>query len=176
MNASLQEFDATLDAQAVRYGVQLGAHERARLGLYYEHLLKWNARLHLVAPAAPAEFATRHVLESLMAARYMAEGAKACDVGSGGGLPIIPCLILRTDISATLVEASTKKAVFLRETLRHLELQDRTRVLAERFEQTPAPEADAVTCRALERFAEMYPKLVSWSPQGCRLLFFGGRW
>lgn len=174
MKESLQEFNATLETHAARYGVQPGAEARARLGAYYEHLSKWNARLHLVAPCAPGEFATRHVLESLMACSYMEEGARVCDVGSGGGLPIIPCLILRPDLRATLVEASNKKAVFLRETLRHLELQDRTQVLAERFEQTPAPEADALTCRALERFAEMYPRLVRWSPHARRLLFFGG--
>jgi 16S rRNA (guanine527-N7)-methyltransferase len=174
MTESLQEFDATLETYAARYGVELGAQERARLGAYYEHLLKWNAHLHLVAPCAPAEFATRHVLESLVACRYMDEGARACDVGSGGGLPIIPCLVVRPDLRATLVEASTKKGVFLREALRHLELQDRARVLAERFERTTAPEADVVTCRALERFTEMYPRLVEWSPPACKLLFFGG--
>lgn len=174
MTNSLQEFDATLETHAARYGVELAAQERARLGAYYEHLLKWNARLHLVAPCAPAEFATRHLLESLVACRYMDEGARVCDVGSGGGLPIIPCLVVRPDLHATLVEASTKKAVFLREALRHLELQDRAEVLAERFERTPAPEADALTCRALERFTEMYPRLVEWSPPACRLLLFGG--
>ncbi|HEY0098844.1 MAG TPA: 16S rRNA (guanine(527)-N(7))-methyltransferase RsmG [Pyrinomonadaceae bacterium] len=174
MKESLQEFEATLAKQAAHYGVPLGAQEIARLSAYYEHLLKWNARLHLVAPCAPGEFATRHVLESLMACSYMEEGGRVCDVGSGGGLPIIPCLILRPDISATLVEAATKKVIFLREALRHLELQDRAQVLAQRFEQTPAPEADAVTCRALERFTEMYPRLVRWSPPASRLLFFSG--
>jgi 16S rRNA (guanine527-N7)-methyltransferase len=174
MTTPLQEFDATLETQAARYGVELDAQGRARLNAYYEQLLKWNARLHLVAPCAPAEFATRHVLESLTAVRYMREGARVCDVGSGGGLPIIPCLVVRADLRATLVEASTKKAVFLREALRQIELQDRAEVLAERFERTPAPEADAVTCRALERFTEMYQRLVEWSPPACRLLFFGG--
>jgi 16S rRNA (guanine527-N7)-methyltransferase len=174
MTESLKEFNRTLETHVARYGVGLGAEKHARLGAYYEHLLKWNARLHLVAPCAPAEFATRHVLESLVAARFIDEGARVCDVGSGGGLPIIPCLILRPDLSATLIEASTKKAVFLREALSQLELQDRARVVAERFEATTAPEADAVTCRALERFTEMYPKLVEWSPHARRLLFFGG--
>lgn len=174
MTNSLQEFSSTLETHGAPYGVELGARERARLGAYYEHLSKWNARLHLVAPCAPAEFATRHVLESLTALRYLREGARVCDVGSGGGLPIIPCLVVRPDLRATLVEASTKKAVFLREALSVLELQDRARVVAERFERTPAPEADALTCRALERFTEMYPRLVEWSPPASRLLFFGG--
>ena len=171
----LQEFTETLDAHAARYGVRPGARQRSRLGVYYEHLSKWNARLHLVAPCSAAEFAMRHVLESLMAAAHMPKGARVCDVGSGGGLPVIPCLIVRPDLlHATLVEASTKKAVFLREALSRLELQDRARVVAERFERMPPPEADVLTCRALERFTEMYPRLVEWLPHASRLLLFGG--
>jgi 16S rRNA (guanine527-N7)-methyltransferase len=174
MTEPLTEYTDTLKTQAARYGVRLGAPEIERLGDYYEHLLKWNARLHLVAPCAPAEFATRHVLESLMALNYLRDRASVCDVGSGGGLPIIPCLIVRPDLRATLVEASQKKTVFLREALRHLELHDAAQVLAERFEKIDAPEVEGLTCRALERFAEMYPRLVEWSPPASRLLFFGG--
>ncbi|HEY0083287.1 MAG TPA: RsmG family class I SAM-dependent methyltransferase [Pyrinomonadaceae bacterium] len=171
----LQEFTGTLETHAARYGVQLDDTARARLGDYYDHLLKWNARLHLVAPCAPAEFATRHVLESLTACVHLPEGARVCDVGSGGGLPIIPCLIARPDLTgATLVEASAKKAVFLREALSRLELQDRARVVAHRFEQMDAPACDAITCRALERFTEMYARLVEWSPPASLLLLFGG--
>lgn len=171
----LRQFTETLETHAARYGVSLAAGVRERLGLYYEHLSKWNARLHLVAPCSPAEFATRHVLESLVAAAHMPEGARVCDVGSGGGLPIIPCLVARPDLrSATLVEASTKKAVFLREALSRLGLQERARVVAERFERSPAPDADVLTCRALERFTEMYARLVEWTPRASRLLLFGG--
>jgi hypothetical protein len=36
------------------------------------------------------------------------------------------------------------------------------------------PEADAVTCRALDRFIEMLPKLIEWSPDSSALLLFGG--
>jgi 16S rRNA (guanine527-N7)-methyltransferase len=175
MTTPLHEFTETLETHAARYGVQPGAPALSRLRDYYEHLLKWNARLHLVAPCSPAEFATRHVLESLTACAFMPEGARVCDVGSGGGLPIIPCLILRPDLSATLVEASTKKAVFLREALSYLKMQDRARVIPHRFEQIASPECEVVTCRALESFTAMYPRLVEWSPPASRLLLFGGR-
>ncbi|HYP02206.1 MAG TPA: RsmG family class I SAM-dependent methyltransferase [Pyrinomonadaceae bacterium] len=175
MRTHLEEFTATLETHAARYDVQLTPQTIARLGDYYEHLSKWNARLHLVAPCAPAEFATRHVLESLMACAHMPEGARVCDVGSGGGLPIIPCLIARADLHAVLVEASTKKSVYLRESLSRLGLQERARVIAQRFEQTDTPECAVVTCRALESFTAMYPRLVTWSPPAARLLLFGGR-
>ena len=89
-----------------------------RLGVYYEILQKWNPRLHLVSSCSPEEFAVRHVLESLWILRYLPDGSRIIDIGSGGGLPIVPCLITRDDLTATLIESSQRKSVFLREALR----------------------------------------------------------
>ncbi|HJU56559.1 MAG TPA: RsmG family class I SAM-dependent methyltransferase [Pyrinomonadaceae bacterium] len=168
------EFDAALEEHAPRYGVRLDGQAIARLREYYEQVMAWNARLHLVAPCPPAEFATRHVLESLLALTHIARDAHVADVGSGAGLPIIPCLIARPDLRATLTEASPKKAVFLREALRRAGAHERSTVVAARFEKTHAPDASYVTCRALDRFTELLPELVEWSPPRSTLLLFGG--
>jgi 16S rRNA (guanine527-N7)-methyltransferase len=168
------EFDKALAEHSPAFGVDLGDEARTGLGEYFEHVSRWNARLHLVAPCAPAEFATRHVLESLLALRFVGEGAAAWDVGSGAGLPAVPCLVARPDLQATLVESSQKKAVFLRETLRALNLSGRARVEASRFEKVKPPRADFLTCRALERFTEVLPALVEWSSEIPVLLLFGG--
>jgi 16S rRNA (guanine527-N7)-methyltransferase len=174
MTNQRQEFRDALAAHAERFGVHLGeAHER-RLADYFEMLGRWNERLHLVAPCAPAEFAVRHVLESLFALEHIPHGSSIADVGSGGGLPIIPCLVARPDLRATLYEATTKKTVFLREATGALGLKDATRVVNARFEETVAPHVNVVTCRALEHFTEMLPQLVEWSPPRARLLLFGG--
>jgi len=168
------EFDKALAENSASFGVTLDEGVRVRLCDYFEAVARWNARLHLVAPCAPAEFATRHVLESLVALPHMPHGAAFVDVGSGAGLPAIPCLVVRADLSATLVESSQKKAVFLRETLRELGLSGRARVVAERFEKVAPPVADALTCRALERFTEVLPALVEWSSGVPAFLLFGG--
>lgn len=169
-----EEFDKALAEYSTRFGVELDEETRARLCDYFEVVAHWNARLHLVAPCAPAEFATRHVLESLFAVTFMKEGAAVVDVGSGAGLPVIPCLVARTDLSATLVESSRKKSIFLQETLRDLGIRARARVIAERFEKVAKPHADALTCRALERFTEVLPTLVEWASEVPLLLLFGG--
>jgi 16S rRNA (guanine527-N7)-methyltransferase len=136
--------------------------------------MAWNTRLHLVAPCPPAEFATRHVLESLLATLHLPGGARVIDVGSGAGLPVIPCLVVRPDLRATLIESSPKKAVFLREALRRVGAQAAAEVIADRFEGLSAPDADYVTCRALDRFTKMLPKIIEWSPPASTLLLFGG--
>ena len=143
-----------------------------QLGRFYSLLIHWNKRLHLVAPCSPEEFARRHVLESLMMLKHLPGGAKIADIGSGGGLPIIPCLIARPDLEATLIESSQKKAVFLRETL--TQLGRRSTVIAQPFEQVEPPSASFVTCRALDQFMKKLSALIDWAPAGCTLLLFGG--
>ncbi|MDT7604187.1 MAG: rRNA (guanine527-N7)-methyltransferase [Acidobacteriota bacterium] len=174
MTPRRQEFADALDEHGERFDVRLSRAQIARLADYFELVERWNARLHLVAPCAPAEFATRHVLESLVALKHLPPDASVLDVGSGAGLPIIPCLVARDDLRAVLIEASAKKSVFLNEALRALGLRDVARVINMRFEETDAPDAQAVTCRALERFTEMLPVLVAWSPPDAMLLLCGG--
>lgn len=168
------EFDKALARHSAAFGVSLGGEARARLGDYFELVAAWNARLHLVAPCPPPEFATRHALESLAALRFLPDGATFADVGSGAGLPALPCLVARPDLKAVLYEASQKKSVFLREAVSRLGLRGRARVLAERFERAEPPAADALTCRAIERFTEILPALVAWAARVPALLLFGG--
>ena len=172
MPTPVEKFQTALRENDGDFGLQLSRETCERLGNYYDLLLKWNARLHLVAPCSPEQFAIRHVLESLTLLRHLPPNARVADVGSGGGLPIVPCLIARADLCATLIEASPKKAAFLREALRLT--SSSARLVIGRFEETGAPATEYVTCRALERFEKMVPRLVDWAPPTSTLLFFGG--
>ncbi|HET6850843.1 MAG TPA: 16S rRNA (guanine(527)-N(7))-methyltransferase RsmG [Pyrinomonadaceae bacterium] len=154
------------------FDLDLSAETVTLLGDYYSLLTRWNDRLHLVAPCTPEEFATRHVLESLLLLKHLPENAKIADIGSGGGLPIIPCLIARRDLEVTLIESSEKKSVFLRETLNAV---GRTASIITRpFEEVEAPAVSFVTCRALDRFMQKLSALIDWAPRGSTLLLFGG--
>src|SRR5438552_16602612 len=111
--SSINRFSQTLKDRAEDFLVRLGDEEIERLSSYYDLLLKWNSRLHLVAPCSPSQFATRHILESLLLLRHLPRNARIADAGSGAGLPVIPCLILRDDLRVTLIESSQRKAIFL---------------------------------------------------------------
>jgi 16S rRNA (guanine527-N7)-methyltransferase len=174
MPTPTETFSQALREHAAEFRIQLGADEVKRLSSYYELLRRWNDRLHLVAPCSPEEFATRHVLESLLLLPHLPETASLVDVGSGAGLPSIPCLIMRPDLRATLVESSPRKAVFLREALRKVNSREPAALSVARFEQTDAPKADFVTCRALDRFQEFLPALIEWAPPASTLLLFAG--
>jgi 16S rRNA (guanine(527)-N(7))-methyltransferase RsmG len=173
--SEIKQFRETLENEATAYGVTLPDAALEALSQYYELLGAWNSRIHLVAPCSPQEFATRHVLESLLLLKYLPDHASLAEVGAGAGLPILPCLIVRPDIRAVLIEASQKKAVFLREALNRTATSKQATVIAERFENVSAPPIGFVTCRALERFEEMLPHLLDWAPAKATLLLFGGK-
>jgi 16S rRNA (guanine527-N7)-methyltransferase len=165
-------FKMALQSNQAAFGLELPEETLAQLEEYYSLLTRWNDRLHLVAPCAPEEFAVRHVLESLLLLRYLPAKATVVDIGSGGGLPIIPCLIARPDLEATLIESSQKKVVFLREALNRLGL--RATVIAQRFEDVSPPPVSFVTSRALDQFMQKLPALMKWAPSGSKLMLFGG--
>ena len=164
--------EESLKANQSAFEIDLAPEVVSRLSDYYELLTHWNERLHLVAPCSPEEFATRHVLESLMLLKHLPNDAKIADIGSGAGLPVIPCLIARPDLDATLIESSPKKSVFLREASNQLGLS--LIVIAKPFEDVPAPDVSFVTCRALDKFIEKLPAIIRWAPRGSKLLLFGG--
>ncbi len=98
-------------------------------------LLTWNEKINLTAIRDPLEILYRHFCESMYAAVAVpVENGRLADVGSGAGFPGIPLKIMRPNLNMFLVESNMKKATFLAEVLRNIELPD-TRVLVSRYEE-----------------------------------------
>jgi 16S rRNA (guanine527-N7)-methyltransferase len=128
-------------AQAARaLGRGLSAAQLASLNRYVDILLGANQRLNLTAVRDRAGVEQRHIIESLALVRLLeelavvAERSAVIDVGSGGGLPGVPLAIARPDVRVTLLEATGKKAAFLREAAMALDLAN-VGVLARRAEE-----------------------------------------
>ncbi len=144
-----------------------------RLAAYYNLVIRHNDLLHLVAPCSPEEFAVRHVLESLTLLEHLPRNAAFADIGTGAGLPSIPCLLVREDLRVLLIESKEKKARFLQHAVNELGLASRAQIINKQFEETEPGDAQLITCRALDRFTQKLPKLLKWS-KGKKLLLFGG--
>jgi 16S rRNA (guanine527-N7)-methyltransferase len=124
------------------------------VGTYIDLLLKWNAKLSLTAIRNSEEIVTRHFGESLFAARQLFPAGDSnefvIDVGSGAGFPGLPLKLCSPNLELTLIESNQRKATFLREVIRALDLKS-TAVLSQRAESVSL-RADLVMFRAVERF------------------------
>lgn len=125
-----------------------------QLSTYLDLLLKWNARTNLTAIRDPEEIVRRHFGESLFAAQHLDAGTTTLlDFGSGAGFPGLPIALLRPDIQVTLAESQNKKATFLREAVRSLNLTT-TEVWPDRVESMPAlRQFHTVALRAVDNMA-----------------------
>ncbi|MGH9579084.1 MAG: 16S rRNA (guanine(527)-N(7))-methyltransferase RsmG, partial [Terriglobales bacterium] len=135
----------------------LSAKQLNAISIYIDILLRWNRKINLTAVRKPEEIVTRHFGESLFAARHLLEGGalRVMDVGSGAGFPGLPLKIHAPAIRLTLIESHSRKAAFLREVIRALQLAD-AEVFAGRAEEFRGS-GELITLRAVEKFERALP-------------------
>ncbi len=155
---------------------QLSSTEIQKFLLYYQLVLKWNKLLHLTTLTEPLSFAQRHLFESVfMVERLLASIRSVWDIGSGLGIPGLPVAILRPELLVTLVEFNRKKAIFLKEVLDALQLEN-VKVLQSRFELiTDTGSESCLTVRALDKLDQLIPQLLQSGEKCSQFLFFGNR-
>lgn len=150
-----------------------------RLQMYFDLLVRWNQTINLTAlplDSPTPETFNRLFTEPLAAARsFPANAARWFDLGSGGGSPAIPLKAVKPDVHLTMIESRERKAAFLREVVRNLEIAAAVENM--RFEDVDRlteswRQVDVVTVRAVRPDATVFSAgSTLLSPQG-RLLIF----
>ena len=158
-----EEFISAIRTNQKAFDLELSDKKIGALADYFELIQQDNPILHLVAPCSPEEFAVRHVLESLTLLEFLPRYSRFADVGTGAGLPSIPCLIVRDDLRAVLIESKEKKVGFLQKVLGDSQLEERGKIIHRQFAEAKRPDVSYVTCRALDRFVQNLPRLLRWA-------------
>jgi 16S rRNA (guanine527-N7)-methyltransferase len=173
------EFRTRLTRRLRRAGIALSEDQVAALVSYHQLLARWNEKINLTSLATPEDAIDRLLLEPLLAARHVpAADAAVIDIGSGGGSPGIPLKIALPSLRLWLVESKARKAAFLREAVRQLDLSN-VRVEATRYEELlPRPELhealDVVTLRAVRVETKTLLSLQAFLRPGGLILLFRG--
>ena len=154
----------TLEERVRRLALGLPEEDRAcaasaagPLARFLSFLLERNAAMNLVSArsADPGILVGTHLFDALLGLavlpRPRGRPIRLLDLGSGGGFPAIPLLLVRGDLEGTLVESSGKKAAYLQEALSRLALT--ARVVNARFPDSfprgKDPGYDVLTSRAV---------------------------
>lgn len=165
-----------LARRARRVNLSIPAELADALLAYLELLALWNSKINLTALDDPDAAIDRLILEPLLAARHVPEGASVIDIGSGGGSPAIPLKLAAPRIKLWMVESKTRKSAFLREAIRQLDLRE-TFVETKRFEELLATpnlheSMDVVTIRAVRVEAATLLSLQAFLRPGGELFLF----
>lgn len=133
---------------------------RPRLEMMVEVLRKWSKAINLVGRATLDDVWRRHVLDSAQIVPLIpAEAKTLADLGSGAGFPGLVVAAIRTDLRVTLVESDARKAAYLGEAARAMNLPLPPKVVIGRIEQVAPLGVDVVTARALAPL----PLLLEWA-------------
>jgi 16S rRNA (guanine527-N7)-methyltransferase len=128
---------------------------------YATHLVTTGVERGLIGPREAPRVWERHLLNCAVVAELLPDGARVVDLGSGAGLPGIPLLLARPDISVVLVEPLARRVDWLREVVEDLGLPvEIERGRAEEPDVRVRWEgADVVTARAVAPLA----RLAGWA-------------
>jgi len=117
----------------------------------------------LIGPREVPRLWSRHVVNCAVVAEEATEeipsGCSVADVGSGAGLPGLVWALVRPDLRVTLIEPLLRRATFLSEAVRDLDLGKRVDVVRGRAEDVAPRSFDVVTARAVARL----PQLLVWT-------------
>lgn len=149
-----------------------------RLDRYAELLLRWQTVKNLIGPKTIPTLWTRHIADSLQLVRLEPDALRWTDFGSGAGFPglVVACALAgRDDAQVHLVESNGRKAAFLREAARVLDVPA---IVHDRRVEDVVPglvDIELVTARALAPLIDLLEMSALLLKSGARALFLKGQ-
>ena len=122
------EFKEKMIINVDKLGINLSEIQLKQFYNYMNLLTEWNKKVNLTAITEPDEIILKHFVDSLTISKYISDGTKVVDVGTGAGFPGIPLKIVRQEIDITLLDSLQKRINFLDEVINELNLEKITTV------------------------------------------------
>lgn len=165
---------ASLEDGMAALGLPVRGELSSRLIGYLVELERWNRAYNLTAIREPKDMVTRHLLDCLAVAPHVT--GPLVDVGSGAGLPGVPLALFRPTQRVILLDASGKRARFLRAVVRALQMGN-VEVVEARAEawRAPLPADVALISRGLSRLAAFVLTTRHLGGAGARWLAMKGK-
>ena len=131
----------------VKHGINATSNQLDKTLAWLDMVSQWGNAYNLTGIKDTVERINKFVLDSLATQSFL-QGKEVLDVGSGAGVPGIPLAIFSPEKRYTLIDSSTKKALFLARCVRHLKLAG-VKVIHTRMEQIDLRDYDTILARGV---------------------------
>lgn len=168
------------DRQVSNWGLDIDREAKDLLFAYALMLSRYE-KANVIGTRDFDKILRGHVLDSLSCLIFtpLREAMSLVDIGSGGGLPGVPLAMVMPDTEITLIEATGKKAAFLRYVSEELKLAN-VNVVNARVEEAAREDVhrgayDVCTVRALARLSVVAEYSLPLLRKGGHLVAMKGR-
>lgn len=125
MKLTKEQFVKNVINAAKSIDIDISLEQANKLYMYKEMLVEWNERINLTAITDDEEIIVKHIIDSLYVVKFINEGSKIIDVGTGAGLPgIIIAIYFEGKVEITLFDALNKRILFLQDVINKLDLKN----------------------------------------------------
>jgi 16S rRNA (guanine527-N7)-methyltransferase len=165
-NTAVVDYGELLDDGLAELELDQQLGDDQMLMAYVTELMNWNRVYNLTSVRKP-------VLDSLTLLPHL-HGDRILDIGTGAGLPGIPLAIACPEKQFVLLDSSSKKLRFVRQTLGILGLDNVTLEDARIEEYQPERLFDTITCRAFSDLPDFYRYAAHLCADGGKMLAMKG--
>ncbi len=172
------EFKEKMIINVDKLGINLSEIQLKQFYNYMNLLIEWNKKMNLTAIVEPDEIVLKHFVDSLTISKYIPDGTRLVDVGTGAGFPGIPLKIARNGIDVTLLDSLQKRINFLDIVINDLKLEKIATIhsRAEDFGKNRKyrENYDVATSRAVANLATLSEYLLPLVKVGGRIISMKG--
>lgn len=118
------DFKNRLKEEALKIDLHLTDKQVINFEIYKNLLVEWNEKMNLTAITEDYEVIMKHFIDCLEIVKYIQEGNKIIDVGTGAGFPgIVIAIYFEGKVEITLLDSLNKRLLFLQEVVEQLQLK-----------------------------------------------------
>ena len=119
-----EEFKNKLINLSTKINIELSDENAEKFYNYMNLLLEWNEKINLTAITEEDDIILKHFIDSLTVLKYIKDGEKIIDVGTGAGFPGIPIAIEKKKCQITLLDSLNKRILFLEDVANKINLEN----------------------------------------------------
>lgn len=120
---NIEEFEKVFKNECQKNNIKIEKTEYDKFYKYMLGIIDWNERINVTAITEPKEFLVKHLIDSLTINKYIENGKKLIDIGTGAGFPGVPLKIANKDLDVTLIDSVNKKLNVIKEVSKNSDIQ-----------------------------------------------------